>query len=84
MLLTKEKEEKTMIVSLSEWLKDPAKWMKKTTEYHNSMGATRENFQQWAQTPEGQQRIKEYMEKEGYTLDETGNWVKKEDEAEKA
>lgn len=73
-----------MIVSLSEWLKDPAKWMKKTTEYHNNMGAIRENFQQWAQTPEGQQRIKEYMEKEGYTLDETGNWVKKEDEAEKA
>lgn len=73
-----------MIVSLSEWLKDPAKWMKKTTEYHNSMGATRENFQQWAQTPEGQQRIKEYMEKEGYTLDENGKWVKKEDEAEKA
>ena len=73
-----------MIVSLSEWMKDPAKWMKKTTEYHNSMGATRENFQQWAQTPEGQQRIKEYMEKEGYTLDENGKWVKKEDEAEKA
>lgn len=73
-----------MIVSLSEWLKDPAKWMKKTTEYHNSMGATRENFQQWAQTPEGQQRIKEYMEKEGYTLDENGKWVKKVDEAEKA
>ena len=68
-----------MIVSLSEWLKDPAKWMKKTTEYHNSMGATRENFQQWAQTPEGQQRIKEYMEKEGYTLDENGKWVKKSD-----
>ena len=73
-----------MIVSLSEWLKDPAKWMKKTTEYHNSMGATRENFQQWAQTPEGQQRLKEYLEKEGYTLDENGKWVKKEDEAEKA
>jgi hypothetical protein len=69
-----------MIVSLSEWLKDPAKWMKKTTEYHNSMGATRENFQQWAQTPEGQQRLKEYMEKEGYTLDEDGNWVKKNDQ----
>ena len=45
---------------------------------------TRENFQQWAQTPEGQQRLKEYMEKEGYTLDENGKWVKKEDEAEKA
>jgi hypothetical protein len=73
-----------MIVSLSEWLKDPAKWMKKTTEYHNSMGATRENFQQWAQTPEGQQRLKEYLEKEGYALDENGKWVKKEDEAEKA
>jgi len=73
-----------MIVSLSEWLKEPAKWMKKTTEYHNSMGATRENFQQWAQTPEGQQRIKECKEKEGYTLDENGKWVKKADEAEKA
>lgn len=73
-----------MIVSLSEWLKDPAKWMKKTTEYHNNMAAIRERFHRWAQTPEGQQRLKEYLEKEGYTLDETGNWVKKEDEAEKA
>ncbi len=62
-----------MIVSLSEWLKDPAKWMKKTTEYHNSMGATRENFQQWAQTPEGQQRIKEYMEKRDIRSMRTGN-----------
>ena len=73
-----------MIVSLSEWLKDPAKWMKKTTEYHNNMAAIRERFHRWVQTPEGQQRLKEYLEKEGYTLDETGNWVKKEDEAEKA
>ena len=68
-----------MKVSFDQWMKNPAKWMKKTTEYHNSMGATRENFQQWAQTPEGQQRIKEYMEKEGYTLDENGKWVKKSD-----
>lgn len=67
-----------MIVSLSEWLKDPAKWMKKTTEYNNNMAAIRERFHRWAQTPEGKQRLKEYMQKEGYTLDDNGNIVKKE------
>ena len=73
-----------MRVSYTEWMKDPVKWMKKTMEYHDNMGATRERFQQWAQTPEGQQRIKEYMEKEGYMLDENGKWVEKATEADKA
>ncbi|MBQ2561968.1 MAG: hypothetical protein II559_00940 [Muribaculaceae bacterium] len=41
-----------MKVSFDQWMKNPAKWMKKSTEYHNDMGAIREKFHRWAQTSE--------------------------------
>ena len=54
-----------MRVSYTAWMKNPAKWMKKAAEYHHDMNAARERFQRWAQTPEGQDRIKAYLEKQG-------------------
>jgi len=65
-----------MKVSFDQWMKNPAKWMKKTTEYHKSMSDARERIKQWSKTPQGQQRIKEYLQKQGYTLDENGNWTR--------
>ena len=55
----------------------------KTMEYHNNMSATREKFQQWAQTPEGKKRIKEWLQKQGYTLDDNWNLVETYDGSEK-
>lgn len=65
-----------MKVSFDQWMKNPAKWMKKTTEYHKNMRDARERLEQWSKTPQGQQRIKEYLLKQGYTLDENGNWTR--------
>jgi len=53
-------------------MKNPAKWMKKAAEYHHNMNAARERFLRWAHTPEGQDRIKAYLEKQGYAPDENG------------
>ena len=61
-----------MRISYTEWMKNPAKWMKKAAEYHHNMNAARERFQRWAHTPEGQDRIKAYLEKQGYAPDENG------------
>ena len=61
-----------MRVSYTAWMMNPAKWMKKAAEYHHDMNAARERFQRWAQTPEGQDHIKVYLEKQGHALDENG------------
>lgn len=40
-------------------------------------------IQEWSQTPEGQERLKRYLQKRGYILDDNGKWVKKSDDTEK-
>ena len=70
-----------MRVSYNAWMKDPFKWLKKTTDYQDGLRATRERFDRWAATPEGTARIKEYLLKHGYTLDENGNLVKIDDDS---
>ena len=72
-----------MRVSISEWMKDPAKWMKRACEYHRNMSATSMWIHEWSQTPEGQERLKRYLQKRGYILDDNGKWVKKSDNTEK-
>ena len=68
-----------MRVSFDQWMKNPAKWMKKTIEYHNNMIDARERHMQWLKTPQGQQRLKEYLQKHGYTLDEKGELDQEQD-----
>ena len=72
-----------MRVGYKAWMKDPAKWMKKTMKYHKDFKAAQDRIQRWAQTPEGKARIKEYLLKHGYTLDENGNLVKINDDLKK-
>lgn len=58
-----------MRVGYNTWMKDSAKWMKRTLKYHNDFKAARGRFQRWSQTSKGKARIKEYLLKHGFTLD---------------
>ncbi len=71
-----------MKFSIKKWMKNPAKYMKKAQGYRERMSATSRWIQEWSQTPEGQERLKKYLLKHGYSLDENGKWVKNGDGAE--
>ena len=56
-----------MKVSFDQWMKDPAKWMKRPPNIIKTCVMPGERLEQWSKTPQGQQRIKEYLLKQGYT-----------------